>query len=181
MLYPFLRNNLDVLFVGLNPANTSSRKGHYFSTNPAFWNQLYDAELITKRVNMNEADDKVFGSCDINYNHWEYGVTDLVNFLAQSNSSEVKPTIQNCIELYETVKKYEPKTVVILHSKVAKFFLKRYLHISNVEYGCLGKLINDCNSVFYNIPFPHGNAITSEFKVELYKKLKENLTKSYRM
>ena len=109
MLYPFLRKDLDVLFVGLNPANTSSRKGHYFSTKPAFWNQLYDAGLITKPVNMDEADDEVFGSCNVNYNHWEYGVTDLGNFLAQSNSSEVKPTIQNCIELYETIKKYGTK------------------------------------------------------------------------
>lgn len=179
MLYPFLRKDLDVLFVGLNPANTSSRKGHYFSTKPAFWNQLYDAGLITKPVNMDEADDEVFGSCNVNYNHWEYGVTDLVNFLAQSNSSEVKPTIQNCIELYETIKKYEPKNVVILHSKVAKFFLKRYLNIGNIQYGCLGKLINDCNTVFYNIPFPHGNAIASEFKVKLYKELKEKLDQKF--
>lgn len=175
MIYPFIRSNLDILFVGLNPSNTSSRKGHYFSTNPSFWNQLYEAGLILKQVDMNTADDIVFGSCNYNFNHWEFGVTDLVNFFAQSDSSIVKPTHQNCVELCETIKKYEPKSVVILHSKVVNIFLKRYLGLSNIKYGRIGKIIKDCNSVFYNIPFPHGNAITSEFKVKEYKKLKENL------
>ena len=32
---------------------------------------------------MNVADEQVFGSSKINANHWEYGVTDLVNGLAE--------------------------------------------------------------------------------------------------
>ena len=103
MIYPFIRHGLDILFVGLNPANTSSKKGHYFSTNPAFWNQLYDSGLITVPVNMNVADEQVFGSSRVNANHWEYGVTDLVNGLAESNSAVVKPTVRNCIDLMQTI------------------------------------------------------------------------------
>ncbi len=175
MVYPFLRRGLDILFVGLNPANTSSKKGHYFSTNPAFWNQLYSAGLITKPVDMNVADEQVFGNSAINANHWEYGITDLVNFLAESNSSVVKPTTKNCIDLKQTILEYEPKVVILLHSKVIKHFVKNFLGKEGVEYGNLGKLINGCDTVFFNIPFPHGNAISSDVKVELYKQVKNSL------
>lgn len=175
MIYPFLRQGLDILFVGLNPANTSSRKGHYFSTNPAFWNQLYEAGLITKPVNMNAADELVFGNSDINANNWEYGVTDLVNFLAESNSSVVKPTEKNCIDLMQTIITYNPKVVILLHSKVIKHFVVKFLGKTEIEYGNLGKLINGCDTIFYNVPFPHGNAITSDFKVKLYKQVKNEL------
>lgn len=175
MIFPYVRHGLDILFVGLNPANTSSKKGHYFSTNPAFWNQLYGSGLITTPVTMHLGDEQVFGSTRFNVNRWEYGVTDLVNYLAESDSSLVKPTIKNCIDLLQTVIKYEPKVVVLLHSKVIKYFVKNYLGKKSVEYGNLGKLIEGCDTVFYNGPFPHGNAITSEVKVELYKQIKENL------
>lgn len=175
MIYPFIREGLDILFVGLNPANTSSKKGHYFSTNPAFWNQLYDAGLITKPVDMNKADDIVFGSSVINYKNCQYGVTDLVNYLAESNSSVVRPTEQHCKDLKQNIVKYRPKKVILLHSKVIKYFVKGYLQKTVAGYGCLGKLIDNCESVFYNVPFPHGNAITSKIKIESYKKIKDAL------
>lgn len=175
MIYPFVRPKLDILFVGLNPANTSSRKGHYFSTKPEFWNQLYDSGLIAKPVNMNIADELVFGSSELNVNHWEYGVTDLVNYLAECNSSVVKPTYENCENLMHTIVKYAPKVVVLLHSKVIKYFVKGYLGKGNVKYGNLGKLLAGCDTVFYNVPFPHGNTITSDVKIGLYKQIKEML------
>lgn len=175
MLYPFVRHGLDVLFVGLNPANTSSRKGHYFSTNSAFWNQLYESGLITSPVNMNDADDRVFGSSGINANGWEYGVTDLVNSLAESDSRVVRPTIQNCMDLKQTIINYKPKVVVLLHGKVIKRFVKDFLGRKDVGYGNLGKLIDGSDTVLFNVPFPHGNAITSETKVELYKQVKKTL------
>lgn len=175
MIYPFIRPNLDILFVGLNPANTSSKKGHYFSTNPAFWNQLYGAGLIMEPVDMNEADEKVFGSSSINYNNWEYGVTDLVNYLAESDSSQVRPTKEHCIELEKNIMKYKPKVVVLLHSKVIKCFVEKHLNKADVQRGCLGKLVSKCNAIFYNVPFPHGNAITSEEKIILYKDIKNRL------
>lgn len=176
MIYPFVRHGLDILFVGLNPANTSSRKGHYFSTNSAFWNQLYDAGLITSRVNKDVADDKVFGSSSINANHWEFGITDLVNGLAESNSSTVKPTEKNCSDLLETIKEYKPKVVVLLHSKVVKYFVERYMEKKEgVEYGNLGELVDGCDTLFFYVPFPHGNTILSEVKVELYRQIKDTL------
>ena len=72
-LIPFVRNNLDILFVGLNPAVGSSRNRRYFSANQAIWNQLYDSGLITSRVDKSIADELVFGQKDINFQGWSYG------------------------------------------------------------------------------------------------------------
>lgn len=178
MIYPIIRPNLDILFVGLNPAKTSSEKGHYFSTDPAFWNQLYEAGLITERVDMEEADDIVFRSSKINYNNWEYGITDLVNYLAESKSRKVTPTKKHCEELEQTIIKYKPKVVVLLHSKVREHFVKGYLNKNiTIKNGDFGKLISGCDTNFYNVPFPHGNEkyYSDERKIEHYKKIKELL------
>lgn len=171
MLNPFVRQDLDILFVGLNPANTSNRKGHYFSTNPALWNQFYASGIITKQVNMDIADEIVFGTNSINHNGMQYGITDLITNVAESNSSVVKPSLQNCMDLEKTITELKPRCVVILHSKVIQYFVQRYLGMNNVKYGCLGKIISGCDTVFYNIPFPHGNNIPSDKKVDIYKKL----------
>lgn len=124
---------------------------------------------------MNIADNVVFGSSKINANGWEYGVTDLINFHVESDSRVVNPTIQNCMDLKQTIINNKPKVVVLLHSKVIKRFVKDFLGKENVKYGNLGKLVDESDTVFFNVPFPHGNAITSEAKVELYKQVKETL------
>ena len=175
MLHPILKPGLDILFVGLNPGGSSSEKGHYFSANSALWNQLYESGLITRPVDMNDADERVFRSSEINANGWEYGITDLVNYLAESDSRKVSPTNENCRNLVQTILEYKPKVVVLLHSKVIKRFVKGFLGKEDVEYGNLGKLIDGSDTVFFNVPFPCGNAITSETKVELYKQVKETL------
>ncbi len=125
-LTPFLRPNLDILFIGLNPAKGSSDNGHYFSVNQAFWNQLYDSSLIKHPVDKSIADELIFGNNNLNHNQWQYGITDLVTQFAESNSSKIKPSIEDCRKLKSDIQKYNPKTAVLLHSKVLKYFL-RYL------------------------------------------------------
>ncbi len=39
----------------------------------------------------------------------------------------------------------------------------------------MGELIDGCDTIFYNITFPHGNAIKSIDKVRLYMELKDFL------
>ncbi len=92
---------------------------------------------------MNIADNVVFGSSKINANGWEYGVTDLINFHVESDSRVVNPTIQNCIDLKQTIINNKPKVVVLLHSKVIKRFVKDFLGKENVKYGNLGKLVDE--------------------------------------
>jgi len=177
-LIPFIRKNLDILFVGLNPAKGSSRNRHYFSVNQAFWNQLLEAGLITSRVDKVNADEIVFGSTDRNFRGWSYGITDLVTSIAESNSSKIKPTHQDCEILREAICKFTPKTVILLHGKVLdKFlpFLGYSVPVSNS--GQLDELIPNCPTMFFNIAFPHGNTITSVEKVTQYKAVKQYLSK----
>jgi uracil-DNA glycosylase len=177
-LVPFLRENLDVLFVGLNPAQGSSRNRHYFSVNQALWNQLYDAGLITSRVDKSNADKIVFGRTDCNFQGWSYGVTDLITAVAESDSSRVKPTQKDCDVLQSQIKRFGPKVAILLHGKVLDSFLP-YLGYAapSANTGKLGILIKDCPTMFFNIAFPHGNAIASEYKVAHYRAVKQYLLK----
>lgn len=175
-LVPFIRHNLDILFVGLNPAKGSSDNRHYFSVKQAFWDQLYDAGLITKEVDKNVADRIVFGSNEINYHGWSYGITDLMPDIAESDGGKVKPRKANCEFLEREIKKYEPKVVILLHYKVGKKFLP-YLGqtYEGANIGQIGKIIDNCSTMFYSIAFPHGNKIPSKEKVERYKEVKDCL------
>jgi len=173
-LKPFVRKNLDILFVGLNPAKGSSENGHYFSVKQSFWNQLQKAGLITEHIDKMIADDIVFGSTIKNVNNWNYGITDLITEIAESDSRRINPTTNDCIRLEKLIKELNPLTVVLLHSKVLKKFTK-YLSINQpkANSGKMGKIINGSNSFFYNIAFPHGNAIADELKIDKYNDLKQ--------
>lgn len=175
-LIPFLRKNLDILFVGLNPAKGSSENGHYFSVNQAFWNQLYESGLITKRVVKSNADELIFGSNKFNYNNWGFGITDLITEIAESDSTKIRPKQTDLIRLENVIKDYKPKVAILLHSKVLKKFVDHLGYVvPESNTGKLGKLIENCNTTFYNIAFPHGNTITSESKIEKYTEIKEFL------
>ena len=177
-LTPFVRKNLDILFVGLNPADGSSDNGHYFSVNQAFWNQLFVSGLITKFIDKSNADNIVFGSNKINYKNWNYGITDLVTEIADSNSSNIKPTTAQNQRLKNLIIDVKPKVVVLMHSKVLKRFIKHLGYVvPESNTGNMGQLIDGCDTLFYNIAFPHGNAIKSVDKVRLYQEIKQHLIK----
>lgn len=181
-LKPFLRQNLDILFIGLNPAAGSSENRHYFSVNQAFWNQLYGAGLITAEVDKGEADVTVFGSNSINFNNWSYGITDLIPDIAESNSSIVNPTNKDCENLANRIKTLEPKAAILLHMKVLKFLLPYLRHeIPKSNSGRLGKLIPGYSTIFFNIAFPHGNIIKSEDKIIRYREVKEYLLETQKL
>jgi uracil DNA glycosylase superfamily protein len=172
-LIPFLRNNLDILFIGLNPALGSSQNKHYFSVNQSFWNQLYDSGLIITNVDKSYADDFIFGSTEYNCN---FGITDLITSIAESDSTKIKPKSQDSIHLKNTIIEFSPKVSIILHSKVLKIFLNfMNIKVPDSNSGYLGNLIKNCQTIFYNIAFPHGNTIASYYKVQKYKEVKEFL------
>lgn len=177
-LVPFLRQKLDILFIGLNPAKGSSENGHYFSVKQEFWNQLHISKLINQPVDKSIADQLIFGNNNLNYNQWQYGITDLVTEYAESNSGKIIPTIDNCKRLKSDIQKFNPKTAILLHSKVLNYFLSylnKSIPISNT--GALGKLLENCQTEFFNIAFPHGNTITSLDKIRRYKEVHERLLK----
>lgn len=175
-LVPFIRMNLDILFVGLNPATGSSQNKHYFSVNQALWNQLYTSGLLIQNIDKSIADNIVFGETKVNYDGWSYGITDLVHNIAESDSRKIKPTSSDCERLRLDILKYKPKTVVLLHGTVLKKFIKYLGHeVPKSNSGNLGKLIQGTDTIFFNIAFPHGNAITDHDKVNNYKQLKKYL------
>jgi G:T/U-mismatch repair DNA glycosylase len=175
-LIPFLRKDLDILFVGLNPATGSSRNKHYFSVNQAFWNQLLKSGLITEYLDKSIADSIIFGSTKLNYKKWNYGITDLVTEIAESDSSKIKPKEADSVRLEKLIKELRPKTVVILHRKVLTKFSKYLGQIPpKSNTGKLGKIIKSSDTTFFNIAFPHGNSITSEEKNKRYIELKDYL------
>jgi hypothetical protein len=170
-LIPFLRHNLDLLFVGLNPARGSSENRHYFSVNQSFWNQLFAAGLITGAVDKAEADTAVFGGTKLNYRNWQYGITDLITEIAESDSKLILPTQEDCARLERVICTYAPKAVVLLHNKVVDYFLP-YLgyRVKPGFYGQLGVLLPDCTqTMFFRIAFPHGNIIPTREKVKQYR------------
>lgn len=177
-LKPFIRKGLDILFVALNPSIGSSKKGHYFSVRRSFWKQLYESGLTLQELNKDFADDFIFGSTEYNYNNWSYGITDLIPYKAESDSSKIRPTIVDYKRLEFEIRKYKPKIVIIIHNKVLKEFICNYLKIPKhpSNSGKMGKLMHGCNSIFYNIAFPHGSSISDSDKIRLYTKVKDELS-----
>lgn len=105
--------------------------------------------------------------------------TDLIPEVAVSDSRKISPTSIHCQKLKDSIIKYNPKTVVLLHTKVLKSFLNYLGHItSKSNSGKVGKLIDGTEACFFNIAFPHGNSISSYEKVQRYRELKEYLIKS---
>lgn len=173
-LKPFIRYGLDILFVGLNPAIVSNHKGHYFSVRQSLWTQLYEAGLITLKVDKDTADEIIFGDTKFNLNRFNYGIIDLVSNVAESDSSTIRPTPCDCRKLEQIIREYQPRVVIILHNKVRRIFVTRFLKKGKFRsnHGCMGQLLNDCNTIFYSIAFPHGTNIKDEEKIRLYREVK---------
>lgn len=112
-LRPFLRPDLDVLFVALNPPKQSNSNGHYFSgTGSRFFELLHKSGLLTKAVLKSNADEIVFGSTAVNYAGREFGVVDLVNYVVQTNSGQVRPTRKHVDTLLKHIRELKPRFVV---------------------------------------------------------------------
>lgn len=170
----FLRENLDVLFIALNPPVQSNNNGHYFSgKSSTFFKQLYNSGLITKNLNKSTADELVFGDTKFNYKNKSFGVIDLKPKLEETNSNKVKVTKKDVLLMLERIKRFKPKNVCIIHSEVMKHFAK--VTGINLKYGYNGKVLDGYNIEFYCNYFPNGNNIPTETKVKIYEILKNNL------
>jgi G:T/U-mismatch repair DNA glycosylase len=175
-LRPIIRTELDILFIGLNPGKISNNNGHYFSSNRAFWDQLYNSGLIIQHVDKSDADDRIFKSTAYNFMKWDYGITDLVPNVANSNSREVRPEKEHYNKLASMIVDNEPRAAVFLHNKVFKCFQRQLgYNACKANYGKLGNLISDCQTIFFNVPFPSGNNIPTKTKIELYNQIKAHL------
>lgn len=169
-LKPFLRDGLDILFVGLNPATGSDTNGHYFSVRSDFWDQLFQSGLIARKVDKSNADDAVFGSNLVNANRWNYGITDLVTEHVESDSAKVKPTRQQCAALAEIINKHGPRAVVILGRKV-RDHLDRYYGAGWGQLWGQLPMPGPHAPFFFAVPFPHNNNVGTQRKVDIYHRI----------
>lgn len=175
-LQPYLRLNLDILFVALNPPVQSNTNGHYFSGSQSrFYKLLYQSGLIDDDVPKSNADEIVFGSTHINYRHSEFGIIDLVDDIVQTNSKHIKPSSQHVDRLIANIYKYHPRFVCIIHSKVRDAVNRHAGFSSKLEYGVCGPLLPGASSRFVLNYFPNGNAIVDEDKVVIFRMLREML------
>ena len=170
----FLRENLDILFIALNPSVQSNNNGHYFSGKQSlFFKQMYLSGLITEKVDKLIADELIFGGNDYNYKGKNYGVIDLLPSIEETDSNKVKASLEDAELMLARIRKYKPKNVCIIHSVVMKHF-KRATGIE-LKIGYNGRVLKALDTDFYCNYFPNGNNKTTEEKLDIYRLLKSNL------
>ena len=174
-LNPFIRKNLDVLFVALNPPYQSNNNEHYFSGKQSrFFHLLFLSGLITTNIDKSQADEKVFGDNFYNYKKSNFGVTDLIQHIVETNSSKVKAKREDVFSLCESIIENSPRFVCIIHSGVKKAFEKfpNELILGKLFYGNCEKILKNCPSIFFYNYFPNGNNIPDEPKLKIFDELK---------
>jgi len=141
---------------------------------------LHQTERIKSSIEkLKNHDNIVFGYNRINYKNWQFGITDLITKFAESNSQKVKPSLEDCKILQETLTRFQPRTAVILHGKVLDTFITHLgYEPPESNSGYMGELIDPCTTSFFNIAFPHGNTITSKDKIKRYRELMRFLEKN---
>lgn len=76
--------------------------------------------------------------------------------------------------------RYEPKVVVLLHQKVVKEFLKFVgKRVPPANAGKLGQILDNCNSMFFAVAFPHGNTFATDEKVTKYIEIRDYLLQEF--
>jgi hypothetical protein len=170
----YLRNNIDLLFIALNPPRQSNSNGHYFSGKSSlFFKQLFESGLITTNIDKSKADEIVFGANKYNYKNLQFGVVDLVPHIVETNSNSITVTKENVSLLLDRIRMYKPNNICIIHSKVRVEIEKEIG--KKISYGANGKLIDNCETVFYCNYFPNGNNIPAEEKLRIYRLIKDEL------
>lgn len=175
----FLKPNLDVLFVALNPAKESNKNGHYFSgSRSLFYRRWYEAGLLTEDVHSRrtvDSDDVVFGTTAINYKDKSFGVIDIVKDIAESKGSSVKISDEAYAEFIMDLRENNPKNIVIIMSFV-KEKINRKEKIKLV-YGPNGQALKHLgiNANVFCFPFPNGSSFSASQIIDYYSQLKDVL------
>lgn len=175
-LRPFTRPGLDVLFVALNPPQQSNSNGHYFSGNSsAFFKLLTLSGLITEPVPKACADEKVFGTTEINHLGASFGVIDLVEDVVETNSAMLRVTKAHVNDLIRRIRDLNPRFVCVIHSKV-RDALNTYGNLHRpLDYGWCGNILPDSNAGFVLNYFPNGNSIPDAEKIRIFGLLRDML------
>jgi G:T/U-mismatch repair DNA glycosylase len=181
-LKPFLHEDLDVLFVALNPPRRSNTNGHWFSgENSRFFKLLFESGLFTVNLPKAKADVVIFGMNVYNFEHSDYGVVDLVPDQVETESNFVRARASHFDALIGTIRQCTPKIVCIIHSDVKDAFnkkrnAKRHNISGPVRYGVCGKILANSDTQFYLNYFPNGNNIEDSEKLHIFRLIKDDLS-----
>lgn len=172
----FLRDGLDVLFVALNPPRQSHANGHWFSSpGSGFFKLLRKSGLITQDISQEVADDVVFGSTHINYLNMQFGVVDLIPHVVETDSRQVRVSLDHAVDLINAIHKHKPRTVCVIHSKVRRALFRSKLLNRDLRYDTDDLLLPGSDARFFLNYFPNGNNVPDEVKVEIFERLKRCL------
>jgi len=107
----YLCSGLDVVFVGFNPGDRSSRIGHYYAgRGNQFWSLLFESELVSEQISP-EDDRRVI--------EFGIGLTDIVKRWSKSSSSLRAADYQDGIpRLIAKLKDAKPR-IVAFNGKLA--------------------------------------------------------------
>jgi len=107
----YLRPGLDVVFVGFNPGDRSSRIGHYYAgRGNQFWNLLFESGLISESLRPEE-DHRVF--------EFGVGMTDVVKRWSRSSSDLRAADYRDGVpQLITKLRRFRPRAVAF-NGKVA--------------------------------------------------------------
>lgn len=110
-MYPslpdYLRPNLDILFVGINPGLRSAQTGHHFAGySNRFWKLLYEASLVSEPLGYKQ---------DWRLLQWNLGLT---NIVARSSAGIESLTPEDyrrgAVQLARKVRRYRPRLIALL-------------------------------------------------------------------
>ncbi|MGJ1206392.1 hypothetical protein [Sphingobacterium lactis] len=180
-LKEYIYNEMDILFLALNAPETSNANAHWFSRNLSFWNLLFKSGLITQQINDSlKGDEIVFGSTDINYNNWIYGVTDLNHELIETNSQNVSIETKHLDRILKILESNHVKKLCLMHSKVGECIRNsgKLTDLQNNRYGYIGKI---GETLVYEVPFHNASISNKEqyyqLLIDATKPIQENNSK----
>jgi hypothetical protein len=175
-LKSYSRDDLDVLFIALNPPEQSNSNKHYFSGKQSrFFKLLAVSGLITQEIPKACADERVFGTKEINYRGASFGVADLVSDIVETRSGKVRVVAADVLTLVSRIRSLAPRFACVIHSKVLNSLNRHGGLVRELKYGWCGLVLRDCATEFVVNYFPNGNSITDGEKVRIFCLLRDRL------
>ena len=160
----YLKQNLNILFIGTNPGLKSVRIGHYFAgSSNMFWKLLFESKLTDKRLTTD---------IDSHILDYKYGLTDVVKRPTRS-TTELRKTdaVGARKRLEKIIIKYKPRIVAFVGKAGFRYYTGDAYGV--LKYGKQTFQIG--NSNVYLMPSTSGASFADtkyHEKLFWYKKLK---------
>jgi len=161
----------DIVLVALNPTKDAINNGAVFSRDSAFWNLLYDANIIfdVSRVPLNQRAIEVFKKQK--HSILKIGFADLLPLLIETNSRNVTVEVGTANHLVKRhIRRNRVKKIALMGQKVVDGFNQDYTHLPSWnqipivagerDFGFIGRIELSGHSIaVYAMPFPVNNSI----------------------